>query len=198
MVNYSNGQSYKPNKKLVPQKKKITNAGNRGMALENDINLSNDFYIQKGIALFSKRPTPINVVKVDYANGIRITDAYFEKHSTTDYNGVYKGKYFDFEAKNTKSKTSFPLSNISSHQILHLKRVKEHGGIAFFIIQFESVQEVYLLDAEYIINFYENKERSSIPYDCIKTNGILIKRSFNPRLKLIDAIEEKYFKIPKI
>ena len=129
-----------------------------------------------------------------YTRGARITDAYFEKQSTTDYNGVYKGRYIDFEAKNTKSKTSFPLSNIEQHQIDHLKRVIKHGGIAFFIIQFQSRQEVYLLDASFVINFWENGERKSIPYDVFLKDGILIKQGYSPRLYYIDAIEQKYFK----
>ena len=164
------------------------------MNLENDINLSNEYYTEQGIALITKRPTPINIVKVDYTHGAKITDAYFEKQSTTDYNGVYKGKYLDFEAKNTKSKTSFPLSNIEKHQIEHLKRVLEHGGIAFFIIQFQTLNEVYLLDASYVIHYYEHGERKSIPYDVFKKEGIIIQQGYNPRLFYIDAVEAKYFK----
>ena len=164
------------------------------MNLEEDINLSNEWYRDQDIAVITKRPTPINIVKVDYSRGARITDAYFEKQSTTDYNGVYKGRYIDFEAKNTQSKTSFPLSNIERHQIEHLKRVIRHGGIAFFIIQFQARQEVYLLDASFVIEFYEKGERKSIPYDVFEKDGILIKQGYSPRLYYIDAIEQKYFK----
>ena len=169
-------------------------SANRGMDLENDINESNAYYSEHNIALITKRPTPINIVKVDYSKGARITDAYFEKQSTTDYNGVYKGKYIDFEAKNTKNKTSFPLSNITPHQILHLKRVVQHGGIAFFIISFEMLNEVYLLDSSFVVHFYESGERKSIPHDVFVKEGILIKQGYNPRLHYIDAVEEKYFK----
>ena len=106
---------------------------------------------------------------------------------------MYKGKYLDFEAKSTKSKTSFPLSNITPHQITHLKRVVQHGGIAFFIIQFESLDKVYILDASYVIHFYEKGERKSIPLSCFIESGIEVEQSFNPRLKYIDAIEKLYF-----
>lgn len=106
------------------------------MTLESNINLSNEYYNEINKCLVTKRPTPINIVKVDYSRGAKITDAYFEKQSTTDYNGVYQGKYLDFEAKSTQNKSSFPLSNITLHQIDHLKRVIKHGGIAFFIIEF--------------------------------------------------------------
>ena len=199
MIKYPNGTKYQPSleKKRASKKSKedlSISASNRGMDLESDINLSNEWYRDQDIAVITKRPTPINIVKVDYSRGARITDAYFEKQSTTDYNGVYKGRYIDFEAKNTKSKTSFPLSNIEQHQIDHLKRVIKHGGIAFFIIQFQSRQEVYLLDASFVINFWENGERKSIPYDVFLKDGILIKQGYSPRLYYIDAIEQKYFK----
>ena len=197
MIKYPNGQKYNPTPKRTRRMAKediSLSASNRGMNLENDINLSNDWYNDKGIALITKRPTPINIVKVDYSRGARITDAYFEKQSTTDYNGVYKGKYIDFEAKNTKSKTSIPLNNIETHQIAHLKKVIKQGGIAFFIIQFQAHNEVYLIDASFIIDFYENAERKSIPYEVIKRDGILIEQGYNPRLLYIDAVDKQYFK----
>lgn len=199
MIKYPNGQKYQPGKAKSRASHKTkedisASASNRGMNLEENINLSNEWYVDKGIALITKRPTPINIVKVDYSKGARITDAYFEKQSTTDYNGVYKGKYLDFEAKNTKSKTSFPLSNIEKHQIIHLKRVIEQGGIAFFIIQFQELGKVYLLDASFVIEFWEKSERKSIPFSVFEKEGIEIKQGYNPRLFYIDAVEAKYFK----
>ena len=196
MIKYPNGQPYKKNE--VSKRKKSSSeisisSANRGMDFEKNINLSNEYYKEHDICLITKRPTPINVVKVDYSKGAKITHAYFEEQSTTDYNGVYKSRYIDFEAKNTKNKTSFPLNNITVHQIEHLKRVIRHGGIAFFIIQFESLGKVYVLDASYVIHFYEKGERKSIPLSCFIESGIEVEQSFNPRLKYIDAIEKLYF-----
>ena len=196
-MRYPNGKKYDANKEEVVNKKEhrtLLSAANRGMSLEEDINLSNEYYRDNEIALIHKRPTPINIVKVDYSKGARITDAYFEKQSTTDYNGVYKGKYIDFEAKITKSTTAFPLSNIGEHQITHLKNVLKHGGIAFFIICFQMKDEIYLLDASFVIEFYEHGDRKSIPYDVFKKEGVLIKQDFSPRLHYIDAVETQYFK----
>lgn len=195
MIKYPNGlQFQKSATKNKKSKLELSiSSANRGMSLEEDINISNEHYKEKGIALITKRPTPINIVKVDYSKGAKIVDAYFEKQSTTDYNGVYKGRYIDFEAKSTKNKTSFPLSNITSHQIEHLKRVIAQGGIAFFIIYFDSLDLTYLLDASFIINFFEHEERKSIPLDIFKKEGIEIKRGFSPRLYYIDAVNEKYF-----
>ena len=196
-MKYPNGKKYIKSDDAVKEKKEhrtLLSAANRGMSLEEDINLSNEYYRNNDIALIHKRPTPINIVKVDYSKGARITDAYFEKQSTTDYNGVYKGKYIDFEAKITKSSTAFPLSNIGEHQIIHLKNVLKHGGIAFFIICFQLKDEIYLLDASFVIDFYEHGKRKSIPYDVFKEKGVLIKQDYAPRLHYIDAVEELYFK----
>ena len=195
-MKYPNGKNYVKSNEVKAEKehRSLLSAANRGMSLEEDINLSNEYYRDMGIALINKRPTPINIVKVDYSRGARITDAYFEKQSTTDYNGVYKGKYIDFEAKNTKSETSFPLSNISEHQIVHLRNVIKHGGIAFFIICFQLKNEVYLLDASFVIEFYEKGGRKSIPYNIFKEKGVLIKQDYTPRLHYIDAVETLYFK----
>jgi len=197
MIKYPNGDKFEihqsSRKRKLPIDISISSA-NRGMNLEEDINLSNDYYLTKNILLITKRPTPINVVKVDYSKGARITDAFFQKQSTTDYNGVYQGRYIDFEAKSTKNRTSFPLANISSHQINHLKHVIQFGGIAFFIIQFEFYNEVYLLDASYVIDFYENGKRKSIPFFQIKEKGCLIVQGYNPRLNYLDAIDDMYFK----
>ena len=194
-MKYPNGKNYIVDKKpSAKTSRAILNAGNRGMNLEEDINISNEYYKEKGICLITKRPTPINVVKVDYSRGAIITNAYFEKQSTTDYNGVYKGRYIDFEAKNTKSKTSFPLANISKHQIEHLKQVGVHGGIAFFIIEFESYGEVFLLDANYVIKYFDSGERKSIPYQTVKESGYIIEQGLLPRLKYIDIVDKIYFK----
>ena len=98
---------------------------NRGMGLESDLNNTNKYYLENNIAVIYKKPTPITINKVNYHSrkDALITEAHFKIPSTTDYNGIFKGKYIDFEAKETKNKTSFPLSNIHTHQIEHLKKI---------------------------------------------------------------------------
>lgn len=193
MIKYPNCEKEYVKKDKVKKPVSFTSA-NRGMSLEDDINKSNEYYLSKEIALIYKRPTPINVVKVDYTKGAKIIDAYYEKQSTTDYNGVYKGHYLDFEAKSTKSKTSIPLANISVHQVKHLKNVIKQGGIAFFIMYFDSINEAYLISAKFVIEFFENNKRHSIPISDIKNNGYLIKQGFNPRLSYLEIIEEHFLK----
>ncbi len=180
-----------------PNKKKIINEnyiyyGKRGMNLEDDINSSNKYYLDNDIAVIHKKPTPIKVVKVDYNKRIntKITEAYYEIPSTTDYNGIYKGRYIDFEAKETKSKTSFSLNNIHKHQIDHLIKVKNHGGISFLIIRFTTINKTFLLETQKLEEFLYNNERKSIPLSYINDNGYLINENYNPRLEYIKIVDE--------
>ena len=144
--------------------KKQINYGNRGMDLENFINQTNEYYLEKDIAVIYKKPTPIQVVKYNYDNK-RITDAFYLTQSTLDYNGVYKGYYIEFDAKNT-NKNFLPLNNIAEHQIKHMKNIVKHKGICFLLIAINS--EYYALPAKMLFNFIDKKERKSIPYDFIK------------------------------
>ena len=112
---------------------------NRGMNLENALNISNEYYLQQDKALIYKKPTPIGVVDVSYKNHKKIIEkAYFKEQSTLDYNGLYRGKYIEFDAKETQNKTAFPLQNLHEHQYKHMKKVIEHGGISFLIIYINS------------------------------------------------------------
>ncbi len=165
---------------------------NRGMNLEEAINITNQYYLDQGIACIHKKPTPIQIVKMDYTNGARIIDGYFKSPSTTDYNGVYKGKYIDFEAKETQNKTSFPFHNISEHQIKHLETVLKHGAIAFLIINFSKLDETYFLDAKHILHYYYQEDRKSIPYSFIKENGYLLKQGYFTRVDYLEVINKYY------
>ena len=54
--------------------------------------------------------------------------------------------------------------------------------------------EIYLLDASFVIDFYEHGKRKSIPYDVFTKEGVLIKQDYSPRLHYLDAVEALYFK----
>ena len=194
MIKYSNGLRYhKPKTKLSSNKVAFSfSSANRGMNLEEDINQSNEYYLRNKMALIYKRPTPIQVVKVDYGKGVKITEAYFSEKSTTDYNGVYQGRYVDIEAKSTQSKTSFPLSNITSKQFEHLNNVIKQGGLAFFIIEFVKHQKTYIVEANKIIEFKETEERKSIPFAQFEELGREIKRGYSPRLDYLPFIDETH------
>ena len=106
------------------------------------------------------------------------------------------GRYVDFEAKETKVNT-FPFANISKHQIDHLQRIIDHGGIAFIIIAFTSLNEVYLIDASHMIDDYYHSTRKSMTYDKIKSLGYIIPQGYQPRLDYLKVIDEVYCKEDK-
>jgi recombination protein U len=175
--------------------KNLNTYANRGMTLEADLKATNDFYLVNDIAIVYKKPTPITISSVNYPSreAAVIKEGYFRTPSTTDYNGVYKGKYIDFEAKETKLKTSFPLSNIHKHQLLHLNRIYKHGGIGFLIIRFTTINKTFLLTIECLNNFLENCERQSIPLSFFEEKGYIINDRYNPRVDYLKIIDEIYF-----
>ncbi len=170
--------------------------GNRGMSLEADLNETNNYYLINNIAVIYKKPTPITIKKVDFISPkkVKIKDAYFEKPSTTDYNGLYRGEYIDFEAKETKIKNYFPLRNIHDHQIEHIKRIINHGGIGFIIVRFTSKNETFYLDGKDFMEFIEKDERKSIPYSYFEDKGYKLEIKYNPRLDYLKIIDKIYFK----
>ena len=167
----------------------------RGMSLESDINASNEFYLETDRALIHKKPTPVQIVRVDYPNraSAKIVEAYYKVPSTTDYNGIYRGRAIDFEAKETKNKVSFTFKAIHPHQIKHLEKVLIHGGIGFVLIRFTSFNETYLVDAKLMIKAYYDINSKSLSYQKIKEEGSLIREGLTPRLNYLDNVDEIYF-----
>ena len=180
-----------PNKKQTNNTlQKIKSNSNRGMNLEEDLNVTNEYYLNNDIANIHKKPTPIQVVDVSYPSREKcmITKAFYKVPSTTDYNGIYKGKYIDFEAKETKSKTSFPLRNIHDHQIEHLKSITKHGGIGFLIISFTEYGECFLVMLDFVLKYVDGPTKS-IPYKDLKENCPIIKYGYMPRLDYLSVLE---------
>ena len=168
------------------------------MSLEEDINETNEYYLLTNKANVHKKPTPIQIVKVHYPkrSAAVITEAYFQEKSTTDYNGVYRGKYLDFEAKETKNKTLFPLANFHEHQFQHMESVVTHGGISFVIIRFTHFDETYLLTADVMLTFWkemQNGGRKSIPYLFIQEHGYYIPFKYPARVDYLEVIDQIYF-----
>ena len=170
--------------------KKEINYKNRGMDLENLINDACKYYLEHDMAVIYKKPTPIGVVDVDYKNGAVINKAYFKEPSTLDYNGIYKGKYIEFDAKECVSKTSFPLSNIHLHQIKHIEHILKHGGIAFLIISMNS--NYYLFKGDDLLHFIKDNKRKSIPYSFIQEKGYPLKFNYNIGIDYLKGIDEAY------
>lgn len=194
-MNYPNGVR----KKVALNQPSNQSYSNRGMSLEEDINVTNNFYLETNKANIHKKPTPIQIVKVHYPkrSAAVITEAYFQEKSTTDYNGVYRGKYLDFEAKETKNKTSFPLANFHEHQFEHMESVISHGGISFVIIRFTYFQETYLLTADLLLTNWKEMQkggRKSIPFQFIQEHGYYIPFKYQARVDYLEVIDQLYFR----
>lgn len=171
-----------------------TSHANRGMLLESDLNLTNTYYLDNNIAVIYKKPTPIKIVRIalDYRKCATINEAYFQSPTTTDYNGLYKGKYIDFEAKEIQGRKSFPLNNINSQQIKHIRRVLNHGGIAFIVVRFSILNKTFLLKGEDLITIIDSNNRKSIPLSTFESKGYIIKEAYRPRLDYIKIIDQIY------
>ncbi len=183
MVNYPNGKKHDAEKTIE--------YGHRGMSLEEDLNDTNKYYLNSDMAAIYKKPTPIQIVTVDYKSRstAKITEAYFQTPSTTDYNGVYKSLYLDFEAKETQSKTALALSLIHPHQLDHMERVIRYGGIAFLIVRFSTLGETYFVFASKVLHFVKTEKRKSIPHQWFVENGILIPYNYRVKVDYLSVIE---------
>lgn len=182
-------------------KKRKTSLSNLGMTLEADVEETNLFYLETKRAVIHKKPTPIQVVNVSYPsrNKAKIVEAYYRTPSTTDFNGIYKGYYIDFDCKETNSATSIPLANVHDHQVQHLKNITDAGGIGFLIIYFKQHDEHYLLPFDVLYEYYLNSlkgGRKSIPYSTFTKRAHIINFSFNPRLDYLSVLDE--FVLPKL
>lgn len=192
VFHYPNGQKAVGTTSSIPSKKRKPNFANRGMVLEEAINASNRYYAQRNLAVVHKKPTPIQIVAVDYPkrSAAVIKEAYFKEASTTDYNGVYQGYYLDFEAKETKNKTSFPLRNFHQHQLDHIKACIAQKGICFVLLWFSSLQRCFFLDGEVLLEQWESRERQSLTLTFLEEQGIELTLGFAPQIPYLLGVEQ--------
>ncbi len=144
--------------------------GLRGSTFEQMINLTNEMYRTKGLALIQKVPTSITPTRLDPKTKT-ITQAYFEKKSTVDYIGVVQGIAVCFDAKETERK-SFPMQNIHTHQIEFMRDFEKQKGIAFLLVSFSSYGQIMLLPFKTLYEYYEGGKKS-IPYEAFDKDLIV-------------------------
>lgn len=196
-INYPDGRTFNssPSKKssIDTSAKKKMIFGDRGMTLEEEINESNKYYRSHDVAVIYKKPTPIQIVKVDYPKRSRavIKEAYFRQASTTDYNGVYNGHYIDFEAKETTHKNTFPLKNFHQHQIDHLMACQKQGGICFVIIKYVSLKRYFVMPFDNLFEYWNGQKDNgpkSIQLKQIIDCSVEVSPDYNPTLPYINAV----------
>ena len=106
--------------------------GLRGSSFEEMINMTNNVYRERGLAIIQKIPTPITPINLDKGKNV-ITLAYFDQKSTIDYIGAAQGIPICFDAKETKQ-GRLPLQNIHVHQVEFMEQFQMHGGVAFLLV----------------------------------------------------------------
>ena len=140
--------------------------GHKGDFTENIIDHVNQIYEKRGLALVSKIPVPVKVTQISSG---QITQAFFEKKSTVDYCGVFRGISICFDAKET-NKDYLPLQNIHEHQVEYMDKFKKHGGFSFLICNFKTHGIYQFIPFEIVARFWEDSKsggRKSIPMSAL-------------------------------
>lgn len=127
--------------------------GLRGSLLEEMINLTNEKYRERGLALIQKVPTPITPIEIDKTTR-HITLAYFEQKSTVDYIGAVQGIPVCFDAKECAADT-FALQNVHEHQVEFMTDFEKQGGISFLLISFTKRELYYYLRFAELYQFWQ-------------------------------------------
>lgn len=147
--------------------------GLRGSTLEEYINRTNEKYLENGLALIQKIPTPITPITIDKQTR-HITLAYFDQKSTVDYIGAVQGIPVCFDAKECHTDT-FPLQNVHEHQVVFMENFEKQGGVAFFLIFYSSRDEFYYLRFAKMLEFWNRMKeggRKSFRYEELEQDFI--------------------------
>ena len=156
--------------------------------MEDLINRTNEVYLENGLALIQKIPTPITPINIDKESR-HITLAYFDQKSTVDYIGAVQGIPVCFDAKECSVDT-FALQNIHEHQVEFMRQFEKQGGIAFFIIYYTHKDLLYYLPYEMLRFFCDRAKeggRKSFRFDELNPEYVMPRKSgvFVPYLDMI-------------
>ncbi|QDI92963.1 Holliday junction resolvase RecU [Salicibibacter halophilus] len=165
--------------------RKQTNYANRGMNFEKRIQQANKDYDAKGVAVIDKLPTPVRVLGSEKG----MIKGFYESKSTVDFSGTFEGRSITFEAKSVTGK-SFPLKNISDHQIKHLQKVSDHGAIAFLLLEFRDMGEVFIVPLDILKDYFDkaaNGGRKSIPYNSMELHAYEVKKGAQVPLDYLET-----------
>lgn len=155
---------------------------NKGKAFEEEVNISNKVYKNKGIALIQKISTPWTVIR----RGKQIVSAFPEGKSTLDFRGtVFPGVSISFDCKETTEEKGLPLSNIAPHQIEYMRQALSIGEASFILCYIKPLDKRYFIDGAAVLErwdrWQENKGKkgfNTIPIEEMEeiksSNGIML------------------------
>ena len=151
--------------------------GLRGSTLEDLINRTNEKYLENGLALIQKVPTPITPINID-KDSRHITLAYFDQKSTVDYIGAVQGIPVCFDAKECAADT-FARQYINEQQVEFMGQFEKQKGIAFFLIYSSHKDLFYYLPYEMLRYFWNRAKeggRKSFRFDELNPAYVLPKK----------------------
>lgn len=153
---------------MVNNKKRKNTSNKIGSTFEAKLIRVFNKYRKEGKAYIIKIPSEVTIIR----KGSRIVNAiYRQKSDCLDFLGLMPdGKGIVFEAKTTKNKTSFPLSNIQEYQYQLADELLRYVQSVFYIVEFRELNEIYLVHSKKIKEFINNNERKSIPIDWFRKN----------------------------
>ncbi|WP_026494629.1 Holliday junction resolvase RecU [Butyrivibrio sp. WCD3002] len=162
--------------------------GLRGSTLEEMINRTNEKYLNEGLALIQKIPTPITPINIDKETR-HITLAYFDQKSTVDYIGAVQGIPVCFDAKECAVDT-FTLENIHEHQVVFMDNFEKQDGVAFFLIYYTARGIYYYLPFRQLKLFWDRAKaggRKSFRLDELDMDYMISddQAAFIPYLELL-------------
>lgn len=185
----------------MSKSKKVVRKSNakKGDTFEKFIKETNRVYLNNNIAFIRKIPTPFKVI--GFTPNRKLRTGFYEKRSSLDFNGVLKsGRHIAFDAKTTKSKTSFAFRSASNHQIDDMERLHNFNAYTFYLIKFDAYNEIYVLRFQDILDYLEiNPHKKSIEYKYFKEtlkDNLVSERYLNNEV-IIDYLSVVY-KLAKV
>lgn len=141
---------------------------------------------QNNLGIFHKKEVPINFSGIHSKDkSIVLEKAWIKSKSTTDYYGVFAGRFITFEAKSTHS-DMLPLGNIKPHQLNYLNNVVKHDGVAFVIVAFLVYEEFFAFPIQHLSKL----RKKAITIQDARNLGISLTLIYPGVFNLIEAIKE--------
>lgn len=161
---------------------------NRGMVSENIVERTCKQYRERNLAVITKVPTPVTVLRL---RGNRISDGFYAKKGTVDFEGTLAGgRSIAFDSKETKSK-NLPLDNIQKHQLDYLESVSRMNGIAFILVYFSKLDTYYRLDIKNLLGYVKGPwegNKKSIPLSFFETYATEVKSNNGLYLDFLEGL----------
>jgi len=164
------------------------NTANRGRALEELVELSNERYRQEGLAVIHR--VPAAWLPIRDGRG-RIVSAKIEKKAAVDFIGhalVPGGRALPlaFEAKEVSRGRRWPLSRLEEHQFRYLADCARTGAAAFVLIAFWEYGRFFVLPfpvLEEKMDAHRREGAASVPLGDPGTIEIFFPHYLDPVLR---------------